>query len=58
KSQGQTLKKFGLDLRGDVFCHGQLYVAVSRTTCSDNILCLVNKDRLLDGVPHVLNVVY
>ncbi|CAM9146776.1 unnamed protein product, partial [Ectocarpus sp. 12 AP-2014] len=28
KSQGQTLKAVGLDLRGDVFCHGQLYVAV------------------------------
>ncbi|CAM9631222.1 unnamed protein product, partial [Ectocarpus sp. 6 AP-2014] len=42
KSQGQTLKRFGLDLRGGVLCHGQLYVAVSRTTCRGNILCLVN----------------
>ena len=24
KSQGQTLKHVGLDLRGDVFCHGQI----------------------------------
>ena len=57
KSQGQTLKHVGLDLRGDVFCHGQLYVAVSRTT-SRNILCLVRPERLLDGIPHVHNVVY
>ncbi|CAN0269966.1 unnamed protein product, partial [Scytosiphon promiscuus] len=57
-SQGQTLKSVGLDLRGDVFCHGQLYVALSRTTCRDNLLCLVKPDRLLHGVPHVHNVVY
>ena len=30
KSQGQTLKKIGLDLRRDVFNHGQFYVAMSR----------------------------
>ena len=58
KSQGQTLKHVGLDLRGDVFCHGQLYVAVSRTTSRNNILCLVRPERLLDGIPHVHNVVY
>ena len=57
KSQGRTLKHVGLDLRGDVFCDGQLYVAVSRTT-SRNILCLVRPERLLDGIPHVHNVVY
>lgn len=58
KSQGSTLTYVGLDLRGEVFCHGQLYVAVSRTTCRDNILCLVQPDRLIDGVPHVHNVVF
>lgn len=58
KSQGQTLQRVGLDLRGEVFAHGQLYVAISRTTCNANILCLVNKNRLIDGVPHVHNVVY
>ena len=58
KSQGQTLKHAGLDLRGDVFCHGQLYVAVSRTASRNNIICLVRPERLLDGIPHVHNVVY
>ncbi|CAM9655459.1 unnamed protein product, partial [Sphacelaria rigidula] len=58
KSQGQTLNKVGLDLRGEVFCHGQLSVALSRTTYGDNTLCFVNEDRLLGGVPYVHNVVY
>ncbi|XP_036148429.1 uncharacterized protein LOC118647495 [Monomorium pharaonis] len=31
KSQGQTFDRVGIDLRKDVFNHGQLYVAFSRT---------------------------
>lgn len=58
KSHGQTLRSVGLDLRGDVFCRGQFYVAVSRTTSRDNIICLVEPERLIDNVPHVSNVVY
>lgn len=30
KAQGQTFEKIGIDLRRDVFNHGQLYVALSR----------------------------
>ena len=32
KSQGQTLKHAGVWLRGQVFAHGQLYVACSRVS--------------------------
>src|SRR5713226_2646126 len=32
KSQGQTVKHVGLDLRSSVFSHGQFYVGVSRVT--------------------------
>lgn len=32
KSQGQSLARVGIELTGDVFSHGQLYVALSRVT--------------------------
>jgi hypothetical protein len=37
KSQGQSVKHVGLNLRNSVFAHGQLYVAVSRVTSVHNI---------------------
>jgi ATP-dependent exoDNAse (exonuclease V) alpha subunit len=37
KSQGQSVKHVGLDLRTPVFTHGQFYVGVSRVTSRDNI---------------------
>ena len=37
KSQGQSLQTVGIDLRNPVFTHGQLYVALSRSTKVENI---------------------
>ena len=37
KSQGQSVKHVGLDLRTPVFTHGQFYVGVSRVTSVSNI---------------------
>ncbi|CAG8824536.1 25385_t:CDS:1, partial [Gigaspora margarita] len=40
KSQGQSLKHVGLDLRTSIFSHGQLYVALSRCTSAQLIKVL------------------
>lgn len=46
KSQGQTAKWVGLDLRSSVFAHGQLYVALSRATSSRRIKVLLDSTDL------------
>jgi ATP-dependent exoDNAse (exonuclease V) alpha subunit len=55
KSQGQSVKHVGLDLRNAVFTHGQLYVAVSRVTSVWNIKAIW--DSNLEG-PITKNIVY
>jgi hypothetical protein len=41
KAEGQSLKYVGIHLLSLVFCHGQLYVALSRATSSERILILL-----------------
>jgi hypothetical protein len=55
KSQGQSVKHVGLDLRSPVFTHGQFYVAVSRVTSIFNIKAIWTL-----GVPEAKtkNIVY
>lgn len=54
KAQGQSVKYVGLDLRVPVFTHGQLYVALSRSTSSDHIHVLLPEDS--GGI--TTNIVY
>ena len=47
KSQGQTFDMVGMDLRRDVFNHGQLYVALSRAKSSGKIKVRIIKFKIL-----------
>ena len=53
KSQGQSLRTVGVDLRSSVFSHGQLYVALSRVTSAAGLKVL-----LPERTHTTLNVVY
>ena len=44
KSQGQSLKYVGLDLRTPVFSHGQLYVGLSRCTSGNRLKVLLKEE--------------
>ncbi|XP_063990617.1 uncharacterized protein LOC135169496 [Diachasmimorpha longicaudata] len=45
KSQGQTFDKIGIDLRKDVFNHGQLYVAFSRVCSWETLKIFLGSER-------------
>lgn len=55
KAQGQSVKYVGIHLCVPVFTHGQLYVALSRATASQNVKILLSED-MVDS--KTLNVVF
>jgi hypothetical protein len=48
KRKGQSLKKVGLYLPEPVFCHGQLYVALSRVTNRNGPKVLINETEKIE----------
>jgi ATP-dependent exoDNAse (exonuclease V) alpha subunit len=57
KSQGQTLKHAGIWLRGQVFTHGQLYVACSRVSSPEHLKFAVTREANSQHFTSV-NIVY
>lgn len=45
RSQGQTLNNIGIYLPKPVFCHGYLYVVVSRTTSIKGLKILIHDNE-------------
>jgi len=45
KSQGQSLKVVGVDLRTPVFIHGHLYSALSRSTSANGLTVLLPENK-------------
>ncbi len=58
KSQGQTIKRVGLYLAKQVFSHGQLYVALSRSTSFSNITMYANPNDDSSKDVYTKNIVY
>lgn len=50
KSQGQSLKTAGIDLRVDCFSHGQFYVACSRVSSPSSLVILAPEGRTANVV--------
>jgi hypothetical protein len=44
KSQGQTLDRLAIDLRAEAFCHGQLYVAMTRARGRGDVVFVIDPD--------------
>jgi ATP-dependent DNA helicase PIF1 len=54
KAQGQTLNRVGVMMKSDMFLHGQLYVALSRTSNLDNLMMVAKifESKQLVSVVH------
>jgi ATP-dependent DNA helicase PIF1 len=48
KAQGQTIPSIGIFLPDHVFCHGQLYVAMSRAQIAGKVKIMVRYGKLED----------
>lgn len=57
KSQGQSMEKVGLYLPSPIFCHGQLYVAISRVTSPAGLHILLG-DGTTEEKNSTKNIVY
>ena len=57
KAQSQTLSRVGLDLRSDVFSHGQLYVALSRAQSKNSLMALIAPNRRHHDRAYTSNVI-
>jgi hypothetical protein len=54
KSQGQTFEKIAVDLRKDIFSHGQLYVALSRVRSWDSLKIYLGSDNVFKQVKNYI----
>jgi hypothetical protein len=54
KSQGQSVKHVGLDVRTPVFTHGQLYVAMSRVTSPERIHVLFPEEATSTATKNIV----
>jgi ATP-dependent exoDNAse (exonuclease V) alpha subunit len=54
KFQGQTFEYVGVDLRTQVFAHGMLYVALSRTRGWDRVKILLHEDNTSRKVKNIV----
>ena len=54
KSQGQTFNKIGIDLRTQVFVHGQLYAGVSRTRSWEGLVVRLNIENAERRVKNIV----
>ena len=48
KSQGQSLERIAVDVStGDMFSHGQLYVALSRASYARNVMLVASEEDMV-----------